>query len=976
MKGEKRFFLISAMLIIAFFAFASIASAAVSNVRAILWQGDPGKYHSTIAAEDSGSSDIGDIWNTSSDNTLRVKKNNSYTYTAWVRAVIDWGSTTETVCIYDYAGGSCSEENLCTASYSSSTFDTSAATGAADVPVSIEYEVLDTCSSGDSYEFFLNGVRLGGAFADGDTCTCTPGIDVLIPDPDFATTSDDDTSTSLRGVINTTDTTSVWYKWVYGDGEESDIIELSGSTKYNIDKKHNYVGSVGTPFVAQLVVSNSSDLSSPVSDNYRVRIEEDNLNTRVNIAIDKGLWYLYKNNYNSSYLHTFNESPFMAWYQSGYGPFYASPTASAIQAFAINNHKINGNANDDPYVEAVQLGMNWLMQGYYSSSSYPMLRTRSTSVLYSGDNALGIEVCDYGRRPIYQGGQIMDAIIASGVLPSDDTGRDFSGRGTTWSYGELMQDMADMYSEGQYDGSSGSYGIIGGWRYEWGDFPDNSACQWAAIGMIPAQKAPWNVYVPDWVKSRNENWLAYSHYSWTSGALNYGGFGYTGSGYGWGTSPSGMVQMAFDGQIGYDDPSTGADDRDVKWQRTELYFAANWASFLSSNNTYGWYAFAKAMRLALPRAVERLVYNNLDWYNGSDDIQGLAERIVAVQQGDGSWSGNYSELPLTTAWMVITLRPAIFAAAPIACFEADPNPSYADRPITFDPYCSDHSDSAKNRDNIVSYEWDFDEDGIYDITTTDPEKVTHTFACASIPCTYPVTLRVTDDSDPALTATSTSDIKITNPPHPPVANVGGPYMVSLCDGDTLGLNGSGSYDPNDGEHEAGCMTCPDDTLTAWNWDITGAPFTYTDETGETITVDPSTYFSSGGLYNIGLKVVDNTSESFPASGSADLYDEDFGTVAVYEACICDLTARVKDKVVQIVWTDTEGGVYDIYRSTEGPNSGFELIANDHATTYATYLDLDVVNGTTYYYRVVPSGNEQNCGSNVATGTPTARVRRR
>ena len=59
------------------------------------------------------------------------------------------------------------------------------------------------------------------------------------------------------------------------------------------------------------------------------------------------------------------------------------------------------------------------------------------------------------------------------------------------------------------------------------------------------------------------------------------------------------------------------------------------------------------------------------------------------------------------------------------------------------------------------------------------------FACATIPCTYPVKLRVTDDSDPARSATAIVNIDITNPPHPPVANAGGPYLTSLCANDSL-----------------------------------------------------------------------------------------------------------------------------------------------------------------------------------------------
>ena len=578
---------------------------------------------------------------------------------------------------------------------------------------------------------------------------------------------------------------------------------------------------------------------------------------------------------------------------------------------------------------------------------------------------------DYGSRPIYEGGPVMDAIIASGVSPADDTGRDFTNRGTTWTYGELLQDMCDMYAYGQYDGSTNftdysvdppvsSSGIIGGWRYSWNQWPDNSAAQWAAIGMIPAQKAPWNCIVPGWVKTLNDNWLNYS-YSQLSPV--WGGFGYTGPSWGDALTPSGMVQLAF----------SGAETTDPRWVKTERWFADNWKDvgrdWLDRHNVYGYYAFAKAMRLAQPSPVETFSSNGFNWYRGSETTMGLAEKIANQLIASHSW--NYYGNTLGTAWCVIILKPALFKAAPIACFDANPNPTYPDMPIMFDPTCSDHSETGKDIGDLVLFEWDWDNDGVYDESTATPEEAYHAFSCASVPCVYPVTLRVTDDE--GLTATAIRDIDITNPPHPPVADAGGPYMVSTCAGDSLTLDGSGSYDPNEGDHEDGCTICPDDTITAWDWDLYGAPYDYTDASGETVTVDPAGL--ALGVNNIGLRVTDNTVNAFPASGQGNLTNEDFAVATVYEGCICNLTARAKLDKIQLVWTHTGAASYDIYRSTAGSSGPFELIADDVVTTYATYLDSGLTTGTTYYYRVVTS---DGCGSNAASATPaesTSRTRR-
>ena len=59
-----------------------------------------------------------------------------------------------------------------------------------------------------------------------------------------------------------------------------------------------------------------------------------------------------------------------------------------------------------------------------------------------------------------------------------------------------------MYSWGQYDDAT----VGGGWRYSWNSHPDNSACQWGAIGMIPAENL-FGKPAPQWVKERNEVWL-------------------------------------------------------------------------------------------------------------------------------------------------------------------------------------------------------------------------------------------------------------------------------------------------------------------------------------------------------------------------------------------------------------------------------------------------------------------------------------
>lgn len=89
-------------------------------------------------------------------------------------------------------------------------------------------------------------------------------------------------------------------------------------------------------------------------------------------------------------------------------------------------------------------------------------------------------------------------------------------------------------------------------------------------------------------------------------------------------------------------------------------------------------------------------------------------------------------------------------------------------------------------------------------------------------------------------------------------------------------------------------------------------------------------------------------------------------------CVDNLSARPKSGKVQLVWTHTGAAAYNVYRSpiTGGP---YIMLAQT-TSTYSTYLDLNVVNGTTYYYvvrEVSPEGDEL-CQSNEAAATPRSR----
>ena len=95
-----------------------------------------------------------------------------------------------------------------------------------------------------------------------------------------------------------------------------------------------------------------------------------------------------------------------------------------------------------------------------------------------------------------------------------------------------------------------------------------------------------------------------------------------------------------------------------------------------------------------------------------------------------------------------------------------------------------------------------------------------------------------------------------------------------------------------------------------------------------------------------------------------------------QAPIDDLNARPKRGKVSLTWPAVADAVsYNVYRgiANGGP---YEPIAQGHISTYATYLDTDVDNGTTYYYvvRWIDAAGNESGNSNQASATPSRRAR--
>ena len=649
------------------------------------------------------------------------------------------------------------------------------------------------------------------------------------------------------------------YRWFFGDG----TADATGtvSNKYAVEVSHVYTGSEGALFTARLTVTDSQGNSH--SDTYPVKVFTQDLDTKVDVAIDEGLWWLHKNIDRGA--DAFNRGRYTT-----YGTYFGCQAGSAIQSFLINGHREVGDPAEDPYVETVREGMGYLFR-------YVVEVTMSNQTYGNPDHQFdgtgnGIGLCARNDKAPYEGGMIMDGIVA-GATPGRIawTGNaNVVGR----TYKEILQDMIDAYSFGQYDVTSA---VGGGWRYSWNSAPDNSACQWAAIGIIPALRTPWFCSLPEWVRARNNVWLTYSYNS-TNRWFGYTS-GSTANDSGYATRPSGMVQMV----MSVDNYKT-----DARWIGSEGWFADNWSTFINSRGYYAWYAFVKSMRLSETATLS----SGFNWYRGTN---GVAERLVAQHEADGTWPATgHTGTPASmgdafaTSWAVIMLTSSLFDLPPVAEAGSDIVWGY-DVPLTFDASRSYHLD-PKSR--IELYEWDFDGDGTYDCTGTNP-VVEHTFAFdpqATYPMTYIAVLRVTDNN--GLTDTDTRSVTIAQPPHAPFARITGPTIVEKIARGTVGLpvtfDGTASYDID-----------PGDYITRYDWIFDNVSGTWDFDSPDSQLPADTHIYVAPGTYHAGLRVWDNGVMNPPDNASMP-------SVPVY------LTIEVEDNLPP---TADAGGPYVVDEGT-------------------------------------------------------------
>lgn len=805
-------------------------------------------------------------------------------------------------------------------------------------------------------------------------------------------------ATRLKGTsdIQASDTTNgVTYIWDTGGGDPAQCTGTV-SNKYVIQCTVTYTGSVNQLFTSTLTVQNL-DTGETASENYFVQLQSPGLETDVNIAIDEGLWYLHQrmNRYTCGTDPTKGCGTWqgIALPSTSTGENVIDPAnLAAFLSVGFSEGGADGDRSTDdaePYVETVQRALRTTLEQLSAIS----LSVQNSS--YAGSfnpdlNGNGIGLQGDTSDPPYQGGMFIDALVATGTPTwTAETGLDNGDQGVKGrTYKDIVQDLIDAYSFGQND--SGTY--VGGWRYGWFNNnrgnSDNSTNQWAAIGMVAAERnAGFSTSVPAEVKQNNLNSLYRTQKS--DGRFNYSDSTSEAWGY-YATAPSGMVQLAWQG-LGRGDANPDFPTQQPRpWDLTENWLRDRFCNSGSATQSvrdyyYGLFSFTKAMLLnreANPAAspsydclidtVDASPSTPFDWYGAefgqpdtlcnsgnSAPCDGVARTIVNDQTSSGgtwgAWpNGNQytsTQYPFTTTWAIQMLNQTFASAGePVAICKIVPNPSIAGQTVTLNGQGSRHQDASRE---IDSWAWDTDDDGAVDHTGPIVSGVSFPAQVG----TYPVRLTVTDDGEPEKRNSTVCNVTVQTPPLAPTADANGPYV--FCPGGNWFLDGTGSTNPDDGEFEIPQPgACPDgDRIVSYDWDLDGDG-QFGDASGA--QPDVTAFYQTAGpaSYNAQLRVTDSTAACFPNSGNPDLTGFDVSQVVVYGAgadacnCIEDFFIRSNVRGISLNWaasTDPETQSYNVYRGTisGGP---YAPLANTPTPGYADYT-ADV--GQTYYYVVRP-----------------------
>ncbi len=632
------------------------------------------------------------------------------------------------------------------------------------------------------------------------------------------------------------------YTWNFGAGEGSTSGAVGNVN--NIAATHTY-GSTGS-FVATLTVTDGIESDT---DTVFIDVVPQTLDTQVNLAVQRALKYLYM----TASSTTTNDCPANYWY--GTSSRAHANTALAVLAFEDHGHRQSNDVDRDIYAETVKRGLNYVFY-YLRTTGASMDNTTYTD---SDINGNAKKIYSGWTNSMYEQG-ILTMAIANTATPAEtvDSCGYASLQGMT--YQEVLEDMVDYIAYAQKEGTSGA---AGGWRYGPNYYnSDNSVTQWPILGLIAAEGAPWNISAPQWVKDRAKIWLAYDQNT-------SGGYGYHYSTY-WvniAKTGAGVIGIVYSGGGG-------------NLTNALNYIGTNWNTttydYGNKGDHYAMYAVKKGLQYAGITTV------------GGHDWQAEYNQWYVTNQANAGTNGVYwpssvriSGGQSTATFAALVMAPGLVELPPQADAGVDQEVSPSD-PVSFDGTGSTHTDPNRR---IVSYEWDFNYDGItFDVDATGATPTNgagYAITNGTDTQDYTVALRVTDDNTPPLTNLDTAIVTVNNGNVAPVANPGGPYLGAV--GEDITLDGSGSYDdnaaggPNPVANPATASGF--DEIVSYKWDLDGdGLFGSEDSPADPEGVAPVVNFGTFmGTKTIGLKVTDSFGRSAAQSSGvttvavSDLY---------------------------------------------------------------------------------------------------------
>lgn len=731
---------------------------------------------------------------------------------------------------------------------------------------SITFEMLDTCSLG-TYTFYLNGVLLGSTASNpSNSCTCTPPLTSFTINNAALLAANWTPNSAVnalridvaggqyvawaRATIVAAGSTQTAYIINGGNGVSGNGLDLcsagyrslGGSSFSNnnlyapaagafavqdgpdfVKKDHTYT--TGGSKTVTLTVTDSAGNTASRSSVIRV-LQSPTHDERVNMAIEKGLIYLYRTQVRQG-------APLRSYWTSDDNQNGNAATGAALMSFAENGHLASNDPVADVYAETVQRGIYQIVS---------LGRNQALSPQADGDpnaNGHGRGINFSPNYVVYDSSIMLMGVInafpdaATATATAIPAGLWVGGGTAPANFHDFVADGLQCFYWCQADSG------LKGWWYQTNMSSqggvDGSTHQWPGVAILTA-KERWGLVSPAWVVQNSTDAFVGLQHLATGDSVD-GGVGYGSNGSWRNSAKTGGALMGF--YLGGKLISDG-DDNAI---RARDFLARHWYSTQatgSGGDSAGWdgelYAMFGMKKGLLLQGVTNLTTPDgvvHDWYQDmSAWLLGNASLLNANvgpggrrdisrafgQNPNGSWNtsewpvGQVGSIPLVTAHAILVLTKSVTIPLPVAVIAPIPDQS-SRHPAAFtvDGSASYHQSTNST---IVEFLWDLDASNGLDWDHPDAAgRITSANPGWSAPGDHTVTLRVKDDAATPNYATATTVVKVVDtdvaPVAMPIPTAQLPAVYTGKIGDTIVLNGIESYDP-DG-----------DPITGYAWDLDG-----------------------------------------------------------------------------------------------------------------------------------------------------------